>query len=147
MPYAEFWIVQTQVRSFGFVIQDFLSHGISIPIGSSNKFTKKLVKLLCQNCWIDQRHMVDHVQILKSVMVTLLLGHIGMFVVLESIKLHFEHSQERPPLMLLCYRDVFHSVSFLNFCSVKLKKAILINQVRTTMSSFFLHRHNRIWLW
>ena len=36
------------------MIQDFLSHGISIPIGSSNKFTKKLVKLLCQNCRIDQ---------------------------------------------------------------------------------------------
>ena len=31
------------------MIQDFLSHGISIPIGSSNKFTKKLVKILCQN--------------------------------------------------------------------------------------------------
>jgi hypothetical protein len=22
--------------------------------GSSNKFTKKLVKLLCQNCWIEK---------------------------------------------------------------------------------------------
>ena len=32
------------------MIQDFLSHGISIPIGSSNKFTKKLVKMLHQNC-------------------------------------------------------------------------------------------------
>ena len=32
------------------MIQDFLSHGISIPIGSSNKFTKKLVKILHQNC-------------------------------------------------------------------------------------------------
>ena len=49
-PKAEFWIVKTRVRSFGFVIQDFLSHGISIPIGSSNKFTKKLVKMLHQNC-------------------------------------------------------------------------------------------------
>ena len=27
------------------MIQDFLSHGISIPIGSSNKFTQKLVKM------------------------------------------------------------------------------------------------------
>ena len=36
------------------MIQDFLSHGISIPIGSSNKFTKKLVKMLRQNCQIDQ---------------------------------------------------------------------------------------------
>ena len=44
------------------MIQDFLSHGISIPIGSSNKFTKKLVKMLHQN----------------AIMVTLLLGHIGM---------------------------------------------------------------------
>ena len=32
------------------MIQEFLSHGISIPIGSSNKFTKKLVKMLHQNC-------------------------------------------------------------------------------------------------
>ena len=32
------------------MIQDFLSHGISIPIGSSNKFTEKLVKMLHQNC-------------------------------------------------------------------------------------------------
>ena len=37
-----------------FAMQDFLSHGISIPIGSSNRFTKKLVKLLCQNFRIDQ---------------------------------------------------------------------------------------------
>ena len=36
------------------VIQIFLSHGISIPIGSSNEFTKKLVKIFCQNCQIDQ---------------------------------------------------------------------------------------------
>ena len=41
----------------------------------------------------------------------------GLFVVLESIKLHFEHSQERPPLMLLCYRDAFHNVRFLKFLS------------------------------
>ena len=42
-----------------FVIQDFLSHGISIPIGS---LPKKLVKILCQ-LWIDQCHMrmVDHI--------------------------------------------------------------------------------------
>ena len=46
------WIVKTQVRSFGFVIQDFSSHGISIPIVSSNKFTKKLVKMSRQNCQI-----------------------------------------------------------------------------------------------
>ena len=49
-PKLRLWIVQTRVRSFRFVIQDFLSHGISIPIGSSNKFTKKLVKMLHQNC-------------------------------------------------------------------------------------------------
>ena len=30
-PKAEFWIVKARVRSLGFVIQDFLSHGISIP--------------------------------------------------------------------------------------------------------------------
>ena len=36
------------------MIKDFLSHEISIPIGSSNKFTKKFVKMLCQNCQIDQ---------------------------------------------------------------------------------------------
>ena len=66
MPKAEFWIVKAQVRSFGFVIQEFLSHGISIPKGSSNKFTKKLVKILCQNCQISC-HMVDHVQMVKSV--------------------------------------------------------------------------------
>jgi hypothetical protein len=73
MPYGNFitgpyW---NRRRSFGwlklklgvldFAIQHFSSHGISIPIGSSNKFTKKLVKLLGQNCRIDQCHMVDHV--------------------------------------------------------------------------------------
>ena len=47
------------------MIQDFLSRGISIPIGSSNKFTKKLFRLnnLQQPLWIDQSHMVDHVSI------------------------------------------------------------------------------------
>ena len=78
----------------------------------------------------------------KSVMVTLLLGHIGMFVVLESIKLHFEHSQERPPLMLLCYRDVFHSVSFLKLLfSLVIKSRF--NQLGTTMNSvFFTKTHS-----
>ena len=36
------------------MIQDFLCHGISIPIGTSNKFAKKLMKMLCQNFLIDQ---------------------------------------------------------------------------------------------
>lgn len=54
-PKAEFWIVKAQVKSFRFVIQDFLSHGLIIPIGSSNKFTKKkLMKMLCQNSHVDQ---------------------------------------------------------------------------------------------
>ena len=56
------------------MIQDFLSHGISIPIGSSTKFTKKLVKILCQNC------QIDHVYMVKSVMVTLLLGSQDFYI-------------------------------------------------------------------
>ena len=79
------------------MIQDFLSHGISIPIGSSNKFTKKPVKMLHQNCnhyglvnalW----HMVDHMaltnpqwllqidQFLTNFLVNLLLDPIGMLI-------------------------------------------------------------------
>ena len=54
MPKPEFWIVNLELGVSDFVIQDSSSHGISIPIGSSNKFTKKLVKMLCQNCQIDQ---------------------------------------------------------------------------------------------
>ena len=46
----EFWIVNLKLGVLDFVIQDFLSHGISIPVGSSDKFTKKLVKMLHQNC-------------------------------------------------------------------------------------------------
>ena len=38
-------------------IIDFLSHGISIPIWPSDKVSKKLVKMLCENCQIDQSAM------------------------------------------------------------------------------------------
>ena len=58
MPKAEFWIVNLKLGVSDFVIQDFLSHGISNQIWPSNKvtilyakFKKKLVKMLCQ---IDQ---------------------------------------------------------------------------------------------
>ena len=50
------------------MIKDLLSHGINIPIGSSNKFTKNLVKMLHQNCnhyglvnaiWLTIWHCLD----------------------------------------------------------------------------------------
>ena len=36
------------------MIQDFLSHGISIPIWPSSKVSKKMVKMFRENCQIDQ---------------------------------------------------------------------------------------------
>ena len=56
---AKFWIVNLKLGVSDFGIQDFLSHGISIPIGYSNKFTKKLVKMMRQNCQIDQSATTD----------------------------------------------------------------------------------------
>ena len=51
MPKAEFWIVNLKLGVSDFVIQDFLSHGISIPIWPSNKVTILKAKFLkdCEN--------------------------------------------------------------------------------------------------
>ena len=146
MPKGEFWIVKARVRSFGFVIQDFLSHGISIPIGSSNKFTKKLVKILCQNC------QIDHVQMVKSVMVTLLLGHIGLpdpeidsnqpfnSVVMFQLTMDHHHSALiqiqtwQDPESPAIARPVFNTVSYLAFY----KSYILYPERRKLFSFSFL---------
>ena len=50
-------VLKLELGVSDFVIQDFLSHGISIPIWPSNKVSKKLIKMLRENCQIDQSAM------------------------------------------------------------------------------------------
>ena len=50
-------VLELELEVSDFVSQDFLSHGTSIPIRPSSKISKKLVKMLLENCQIDQTAM------------------------------------------------------------------------------------------
>ena len=55
---------------------------------------------LQQLLWLNQSHMVDHAQTVKSVIVTLLLGHIGMSNILFGTGL-CSVGHNLPPLILV----------------------------------------------